>query len=298
MVFEVLSSLNVVKRLMTIAVVVLAIAPRMPFDRPWTIGGDLSHGFRWLLLVVAGLNLTRNAHEIPSQGLKLCFHSAESLGISVLSLLTPYLLRVWLSERINFPGRWLRGKGLQGWVYVIALCNFSAVVLRVFVTNNQDTWVIKKVGDALSFIPIIRTMRMYNSITTVGGDYPGRGSVLSQLVVIVEYYNFLSQGADIFLKVLHIAGIVDTAFIKSPLIKGLMQHNHVAFYLRILCHSILLNTLDEMNHAQAPSSTSERHRGTASYPDTRTPPSSTQTSPFVETVYDGEEETGLIVRAK
>ena len=64
---------DVPRLLFAIAVTIAAIAPRMPLDRPWTIGGNVSRRFRQLLFVITGIYILKHALDdfIPSKTLKL-----------------------------------------------------------------------------------------------------------------------------------------------------------------------------------------------------------------------------------
>ena len=129
---------------------------------------------------------------------------------------------------------------------VLAVLTFVAVVLRIW-SGNQEFWVFKKTADVLSFIPVVRTLKLYNTITSPHGSvrYPGRGSVLSQVVVVAEYYALFANGTDAFTKLANISGLLSDDVLKSTFIRGLNMDNLFAMYTQILCHSILLNVLDE-----------------------------------------------------
>ena len=114
--------LDVCERFFVIAVTALAIVPRMPLDAPWTIGGKLSYHFRKLLLVIFAIYMGRHLFfpTLLKAGIPKAFSiglmALESVLLSFLCLLTPYLLRVWLSGRVNVGRR--PGKALEGWIQV------------------------------------------------------------------------------------------------------------------------------------------------------------------------------------
>ena len=114
--FEVIDRASVPKRLFVIAVTAIAILPRMPFDERFSIGGNLSNGFRKLVLTVCILNIGRKVVETLISKTTIKFGMAiEAILAAFLVLLTPYLLRKWMSERINFPGGRRSAFGLMPW---------------------------------------------------------------------------------------------------------------------------------------------------------------------------------------
>jgi hypothetical protein len=241
-----------------LAVTFIAIAPRMPFDRPWTIGGDISQSFRKLLICIISLYFIRHLLNNHLTGVYRLFllvlHASEGIAISFLTLLTPYLLRFWLSSRINVPGGRRPGIGLMPWVYTFVALSAFGVILRFF-TRRSELWIFKKIADALSFIPVQRTIQLYNSFITAAACYPGRGNVLSQVVMVSEYYALIANLCDIGIKCVMLFTLVDPDFEKSGLVRGVYANNFFGQYTRILCHSIFLNVLDEMHHLTMPSQT-------------------------------------------
>ena len=238
------------RKLFFLLVGACVILPRMPFDDKYSIGGDLSRGFRTLLMAILVLNLSREIlhdvlHETQLYYLML---GTEATLISFLSLLTPYLLRGWMSDRINFPGARLAGRGLNGWIYGVAFVNLLGVTGRVFLHSN-DLWVFKKIGDMLTFFPVVQTLTLYNSITSAAARYPGRGIILSQMVLIGEYYCVLSHGADVVTKLASLVGL-KSLFYNKEIYKAIYHNNGYAAFFRILCHGILLNVLDENSVVQ------------------------------------------------
>lgn len=239
---------DVSKRMFLIVVMVIAIAPRMPLDEPlpWSIGGNLSHSFRKLVLFTGMCSLVRNTVlKDEFDGASLVLLAVEGVSLTFLSLLTPYLLRVWMEERINIPGGHLPGKGLMPWVQSFVILSLAGILLRT-ITHKMEMWMLKKIADMLSFIPVMRTLQLYNSVTTGQVRYPGRGSVLSQVVVIAECYAMVVNGCDVFSKALELFGLLDANTInKMPMMQGLFMNIFYATYTRVLCHSIMLNVLDE-----------------------------------------------------
>ena len=251
---------DVPRRFFLLAVMVIAVAPRMPLDDRWSIGGNLSNNFRKLVLAIGLTNLFKNIvlHD-GYDGLSLVLLALEGVSLTFLSLLTPYLLRVWMEERINIPGGRQPGKGLLPWVQAFVVLTSIGVVLRMW-THKMVFWVFKKIADMLSFIPVMRTLQLYNSITTAQVLYPGRGSVLSQIVVVAEYYSLVSNGCDVFVKSLQLLGFLGTGINDTVFMRGIYMNIFYANYTRVLCHSIMLNVLDEaytIGSSCAPTGSSE-----------------------------------------
>ena len=239
-------NVSVPKRIFVIVVALVAVVPRMPLDEPWTIGGNLSHSFRKLLLViVAGYLLRHACKDIIPDSVDLLMTAIEGVCLSFLSLLTPYLLRKWMADKVNIPGGSRNpGQALEPWVKIFICFSSMGFLVRI-ATGDKRTWIIKKVADVLSFIPVMNTLRMYNKLTNSQTRYLGRGSVLSQCVTVCEYNALFSHSADIAIRIFGLLGVLPGGFTKTPLAQGLYAHILFAGYLRVLCHSILLNILDE-----------------------------------------------------
>jgi len=86
---------------------------------------------------------------------------------------------------------------------------------------------LEKPADVLSFIPVYRTVLLYKQVTTARSPYPGRGSVLAQMVLVGEYYGLVARSFDAALKV------------------------------EQLLHAVLLNVLDEIDGIHTASETTE-----------------------------------------
>ena len=280
-------AISVPKQLFVITVTLATILPRMPLDTPFSIGGHLSASFRKLLLLVAVGYLVRHWGKgwLISSSVDLLMTAVEGVSLSFLSLLTPYLLRKWMAQRVNIPGGTRNpGQALQPWVKVFLALSATGFGVRV-ATGDKRWWIIKRIADVLSFIPVTNTLRLYNTVTTSGAAYPGRGSVLSQVVLLGEYFAVLGHSADIFIRILGLLDWLPPGFSQSPVAKGLYANVLFAGYFRVLCHSILLNILDEAYIIGTGSSVS----GSGDDPETES--SGHRTSrhgPTVETVDDNE----------
>lgn len=152
---------------------------------------------------------------------------------------------MWLSGRVNVGRR--PGKALQSWIQVIATLSIAGVLGRI--AFGRRFWTLTKIADALSFVPVTRTLHLYNQVTTSQVvRYPGRGSVLSQAVLVMEYFCLAVSCADATSKILGMLGWVTSHQLNShtsPTMQGVYALYTVAIYTRVLCHSILLNVLDE-----------------------------------------------------
>lgn len=209
----------------------------------------------------------------------------EGVMQSFLSMLTPYLLRLWMTDRINFQGSREPGKGLMPWFQLFAVLSLISMVGKSTMEGSigDALWIFKKVADTLSYFPVAQTLKLWNSMHR--GRYPGRGPVLSQVVLLAEQYSFFANFCDVLSKLLYILGIFERSTLKSSFWKGMYLDNLFAAYTRILCHSILLNTLDEVYEA----------------PYSSEPPTHSDTStrrhygPTVETVDEDDDATRAIV---
>jgi hypothetical protein len=247
--------------LFRIGIALATIVPRLPSDLPFprSIGGDLSRPFRKILLALTLSNVIRlmtptNSHRFISWSaqdmmnldsllyLTHYFNSAiESFLRSFLCLLTPYLMQRQLQDRINIhrPGR-----DLMFWVLVVLFFNILGCIV-VETTNEMRYWALKKFGDALSFPPVYKTLRLYSKIMTQGGKYPGRGNVTSQSLLTVEYLHviatLLSAAGYYFIG----DGDLDDTV---SLLSGLRMVGAYASMTRVLCHAMLMNAQDEEHY--------------------------------------------------
>ena len=275
---------DVPKKFFVIAVACIVLAPRLPLDEPFSVGGNLSNSFRKTLLFLSSCYLFRHFFLAGvSKSLTLVLWGMEGVVVSFLSLLMPYLLRVWMQDRVNVPGGRRPGKALMPWVKLFAVLTFVGIVLRI-VTDNEAMWIFKKIADVLSFVPVMRTLRLYNSVTAPHGQvrYPGRGSVLSQAVMMAEYLVLSINVFDVLSKAAKLMGLLSADFFKTPVMTGLYYSISIATYTRILCHGILLNALDEAYEFRSSTATSgsttncSANSGTTSSTHSRASPSSAE----------------------
>uniref|UniRef100_A0A7S3P6P0 Uncharacterized protein n=1 Tax=Amphora coffeiformis TaxID=265554 RepID=A0A7S3P6P0_9STRA len=214
-------NVSVPKRIFVIVIALVAVVPRMPLDEPWTIEGNLSHSFRKLLLVIVGGYLLRHAGKdilsdsVDSKSIDLLMTAIEGVCLSFLSHLASYLLRKWMADKVNIPGgRRSPGQALMPWVKLFIGLSAVGVLVRV-ATGDKRIWIIKKIADVLSSIPVMNTLRMYNSITNSQTRYPARGSALSQCITVAECNALFSHSADIAIRI----------FGRVPCPTGLRKHH-------------------------------------------------------------------------
>jgi hypothetical protein len=269
-----------------LVVTISAIFPRMPFDTPWEIGGNLSKPFRYMVVAIFVTNFVRHTTPRPYY---IWADAVLTVLCSCTFLMTPYLLRVWLSKRVNIGTR--SGEVFTRWVKAVAILSCLGAVLRYRV--DRKYWLLTKIADALTFFPVTRTLALYNSVTLARSRYPGRGSILSQTAMILEWCSLFAHGADAASKILGLMGLVDRTQLNSKTSPTMMTVYFAIRYitfLRLFCHSILLNSLDEAYTI-----------GSVATSDHDVPhqqPSSSQTNedadhsarPLVETITDDEDE--------
>jgi hypothetical protein len=225
-----------------IGVALVAIIPRLPNDPPfpYAIGGDLSYNFRRVLLGLTLSNVIRIlCFEGASGPLAVMIHplkTLESFLRSFLCLLTPYLMNCQLQNRINIsqPGR-----DLMMWVYLVVVFNALGCFL-LQITGNPSYWCIKKLGDALSFPPVYKTLRLYCSIITPGGRYPRRGDMTFQTLYIVEWCTVIAT----LLSALGYFFILNP----HPIFELFRQTGAYATMTRLLCHAMFMNSKDEAEY--------------------------------------------------
>lgn len=141
---------HIAQRFLIIGVTAAAVRTRIQFDRPCTIGGDLSRNFRKLLLGIVAVNFLRlvlpgSRTWKDSSGLFVdLLGVVEVTGLTFLCFLTPYILETRLRNYISVPrpgGNFYRP--LLGAVFLSCL----GVVLSRSVHPNL--WCLKKLANAM-----------------------------------------------------------------------------------------------------------------------------------------------------
>jgi len=238
--------------LFVLGVLAAAVIPRQPSDAAgwWGIGGRLSNSFRKLLLAIVAVSLCRmflseditgeasGKYQLGSDLLGV----VEVTGLTFLCFLTPYVLQQGLSQFMNI----VPGKSLKCPLYIAALLSFLGVSLSRMVHPNF--WALKKLASAVSVPPVITTLRSYNRFTTQHSH--GRGFVLAQTIMVVEYWNLAIQlcCAAAYALDRHTSG-TDEETSWDRAMKAPRSIAFAADWTRVLVHATFLNQLDETYHA-------------------------------------------------
>ena len=252
------------------------VCPRMPFDKTWSIGGDISNPFRKMLLCIIGVNFVRmivsmQYVDLDSNGTSVgkanligtnnreqrmilsdMLGVIEVVGVTFLCMLTPYLLQQQLSASINVGSEYK----LMPWIYIVSSFSIGAMVL-------PNAWFLKKIGNALSGVPVILTMRLYDSVVSADSVHRARGNILSQTLVMVEYWHIMTQ-------LLCAIGYAFNSYddndviiknLPNPQIFSLLNaFKSIAFpsdWIRLFCHSIMLNRIDEISQYSSTTSSTQ-----------------------------------------
>jgi hypothetical protein len=241
---------QIAKRFLILGVTAAAVVPRQRNDTTWSIGGGtLSHPFRKLLLVIVAVNLLRlflssNEEYSPASGLfSDSLGVVEVTGLSFLCLVTPYVLQTRLAGVINV-GR--PGQDLVLPLALVAILSFFGVVLSR--TVHPNLWFLKKVAVAMTSLPVIRTLKTYNSVTTVGGRGHGRGFIISQIVMTVEYWHIILQLGCALGYALNRGNPEAEDQLIDTLMRAARSTAFTGDWTRILCHATFLNMMDELYH--------------------------------------------------
>ena len=136
---------------------------------------------------------------------------------------------------------------------------------------------------------------MYTSVTHSTSRFHGRGAVLTQMALVVEYFSLAAHMADGCSKVFGLLGWVTRYQLNSstsPTMVTIYAATRFATYLRVLCHSILLNSLDEA-YSIGSVATSYQPAPQTDEDEEKKPSTPSRRGPTAETVTD--EEEGLMV---
>jgi len=178
----------------------------------------------------------------------------QILSLTFLCLITPYILQTWMATRIYIGGR--PGQNLIMPLYASGILSIAGMFLAK--TGNPNFWALNRLGTVVTGPPVLKTLKMYNSLTTVGGQHAGRGNILCQTLYVTEVWCMIAQ----------ILCAVGYAF-QDPtkpkneytaldcVLAGFRDIAFVSGWTRVLIHSIFVNLLDELSMTQAPGSTAE-----------------------------------------
>jgi hypothetical protein len=237
-----------------LGVVAAAVIPRQPSDNAgfWSVGGRLSHNFRKLLLALLGVNFCRlflsddnvprgneesGSYQLGSDLLGV----VEVTGLTFLCFAVPYVLQEGLSQYFRI----IPGQSLKLPLFVAATLSFLGVVLSRAVHPNF--WALKKIANAVTGPPVIRTLRSYNTFT--GAEAHGRGFVFAQTVVVIEYWHCILQilCAAAYALNRHTDGTTEETLFDRTL-HAMRSIAFAADWTRVLMHAAFLNQLDELHH--------------------------------------------------
>mmetsp|Transcript_11400 Transcript_11400/g.18902 ORF Transcript_11400/g.18902 Transcript_11400/m.18902 type:complete len:293 (+) Transcript_11400:107-985(+) len=248
----------------SIGIAVMAVSIRMPFDAPWTLGGDLSRLQRWLAICLTITLLTGRGFKL-SQGPLLwrLSYAVSNVLITWICLTTAYVLRCFMMHRINIGNP---GRPIQSWLIVLSTMVATGIIFALF-TDNVRFLSLVRLANALSTIPVLQALKQYNILTTPTGPNRGRGAALSQAMVLFERY---------FCLIMVAAAIGDIGQ-QFPLPKEedlsqfqvflrLLRSNDLILHsqIRIIFHIIFVNVLDEMNQMHPASSSNASNDGPSS----------------------------------
>ena len=232
-----------------LAVTAAAVVPRPKLNDKSFFGGDLSRPFRQLLCALACMNISRSmfmkdhrfepAETDGAENFRWSYYTLtalESFSLSFLCLLMPYLLQCRLRELINIrPGR-----DLLMWLYAILCCDIAGIALSILV--NPRFWAIKRVGDALSCIPVLKTINLYDTVMSRNRILDSQ--VTLQTLRVIESCNLVAT-------LLAAAGywFEETSGTNALLFEnisvGLRLSGIFINWTRALCHAWMLNMVDE-----------------------------------------------------
>ena len=255
------------KRLFILGVLAIAVAPRQHIDRiQFSIGGDISRPFRKLLLLLVVLNLFRLAVSTKErstllQGISDILGIAEVGGLTFLSFLTPFILRKWMQDlnRINIGGT--PGAPLIGPLYQACALSAAGVILSRFFHPNW--WALKKLANAISGPPVLRTLKMFNGLTSIGGPQEGRGSLLAQSLVVVEYWHLVMQLLSFIGYAMNRGGTGGGGGQWDACLQAFRGISFISDWTRVLAHAIFINILDEMQLTSRSSGTPESNNNSS-----------------------------------
>ena len=259
-------------QIFTLGILAVAILPRMPSDDPHrlTVGGQLSFPFRRALLALVSIGLFRLIcfHLVPMDdssskylvAIDSMFETLQVIGQSFLCLTTAYLLQRQLADYINIEGG-APGRNLVPFLLLISCLTIAGSIGSSLFHSGWGSLI--NLAEAISCYPVLKTLRLYTSVTTVGSSQTGlRGPVLTQMLTVSECWymttSILSLLAD---AIDNTHGDLDHAeghFLRLLSIAVRQnQDNGVDDWSRLLLHAVFLNSIDELHHVSQPSSSDQ-----------------------------------------
>jgi hypothetical protein len=242
-----LSMIGLSEALFTVGAAIVTIVPRTSSSSSsWGFtGGDLTAPFRKAVLITVVMNVFRNVcfddrrfrdtattDEVTSSMdeyatfIYYSLTSIESFCTTFLLLLMPYLLQCQLSEVINIRP----GQDLMPWLSGILFLNVAGIFGALY---RPNLWAIKRLGDALGPVPVIKTLQLFRRVNATRGG----NTITIKTVETLECYSL---------------------FITLAAAAGYLLHDHdyslgvavrvssiFVSWTRVIFHGLLLNVMDE-----------------------------------------------------
>lgn len=243
-----------------IGVALITIVPRLPFDTNLSIGGRLSFPFRralvWLISIGIIRTLSCHLHHPKSVSLAVVdaiLGTVQAVGQSFLCLTTAYILRCQMQGVIHIEGGGPGQSLMPYFIIVLLLTSMGAVLSRA---AHPNWWCLENLAEALSCLPVLKTLSLYASLTTAHNG--GRGSVLVQILRVTECWFFVTALLCCFAEAIdRVHGDLNKLQEGSDDWWGVRiileairsnQDSGIDDYTRLLVHSIFLNCMDELHH--------------------------------------------------
>lgn len=255
-----IGSAAVAESLFVIGVALATIVPRPKTVLVSFFGGELSRPFRQLMFALVCMNSFRSFFmtderfrdhraQTDSSGrtswatwIYYVMTTTESLGINFLCLLLAYLLQCRLRVLIYIePGR-----DLQPWLYAILVFGLLGTIGSIAI--SPEYWALKRFGDALSCIPVLKTIALYDKVMT--RNHILDSQITIQTLRVMEMVNLVAT-------LLAAAGYwfgggqssnltaLDSMTLLRNVSIGFRQFGIFANWTRAFCHGLMLNIVDE-----------------------------------------------------
>ena len=248
------SFIGLSEALFAIGVAVVTLVPRPASSTDW-IGGHLASPFRRSVLIITLMNVFRNTclvdrrfHDVAvasdssdESTAKEAFETTvyyvltgiESLGACFLMLLMPYLLQCRLKDVINIqPGR-----DLQPWLFLIVILQMIGIVGA---RRNPNLWAIKRFGDALGCVPVVKTLGVFRRVFS---SQRGDNMTIMTLQTLESYSFIVSTFAAV-------GYLFDNHHSRLGL--AVRVGSIFVSHVRVIFHALLLNVMDDANYITPP----------------------------------------------
>lgn len=179
----------------------------------------------------------------------------QIVSLSFLCFLTPYILQTWLATRINIGGR--PGANLILPLYLTALLSVSGVALSRLIHPNL--WSLNRLANVVTGPPVLSTLKQFNTVTSIGGHHAGRGSILCQTLVVVEWWHMITQLlCAVGFALLDSTKAQADYTLWETMLKGFRNFAFTSGWMRVLAHAIFINLMDELYLTSPSSSQADR----------------------------------------